>query len=116
MDETVPSTVVTSTNIDLAVIAWLDAKFHKSTSEKTRKAYTDTMNQFRALLSSQGLDLDSDPSRVAIVAQAYAGYSARGKQVAQATYNQRLAVLSSFYVYARRQGEESPLYLERNRY
>src|SRR5260370_31328721 len=97
MEETALPTIVTSTNVDLAVYAWLDAKFHKSTSEKTRKAYTDTINQFRGLLSTQGLDLTSNPSAVGLVAQAFAGYSARGRQVAPATYNQRLAVLSSFY-------------------
>lgn len=113
-DESALSPIVTSTPVDLAVYAWLDAKFHKSTSEKTRKAYTDTMNQFRGLLSSQGLTLASDPAAVALVAQAFAGSSQRGKQVAPATYNQRLSILSSFYVYAHKQGPTSPLYLEHN--
>lgn len=108
------STIVTSTSLDLAVLAWLDAKFHKSTSEKTRKAYTDTMALFRTGLHRQGLDLDSDPGQVALVAQVFASYSARGKQVKPTTYNHRLAVLSSFYAYAKRQGPTSPLYIAEN--
>lgn len=51
---------------------------------------------------------------MALVAQAYAGYSARGRQVSSATYNQRLAILSSLYAYAKKQGPQSPLYLEHN--
>lgn len=113
-DTTTLTTIVTSSMTDLAMYAWLDAKFRKSTSEKTRKAYTETITQFRALLSTQGLDLGSNPAAVALVAQAFASSSTRGKQVASATYNQRLAIISSFYVYARRQGPQSPLYLEHN--
>jgi integrase len=113
-DQTALTTIVTSTHTDLAVFAWLDAKFHLSTSEKTRHAYTETIQQFRALLRTQGLDLESDASLVSVVAQAYAGQSRRGKQIAPATYNQRLAVLSSFYAYAHKQGASSPLYLEHN--
>lgn len=113
-EKTTLSTIVTSTNVDLAVYAWLDAKFRKSSSEKTRKAYTDTITQFRAWLSTQELDLNSNPGKVALIAQAYAGYSARGKRVAPATYNQRLAVLSSFYAYIKRQGTSGILPLEHN--
>jgi integrase len=113
-EENAITTIVTSTNVDLLVYAWLDAKFYKSTSEKTRKAYIETLSQFRGLLSSQRLDLDSDPARVALVAQVYAGYSTRGRNVAPATYNQRLAILSSCYAYAKKQGPSSPLYLEHN--
>lgn len=114
MEETTLTTIVTSSAIDVLVYAWLDAKFHKSTSEKTRKAYTETIHQFRGMLSMQGLDLGSPPTRVALVAQAFAGYSARGRQVSSATYNQRLAILSSLYAYAKKQGPQSPLYLEHN--
>ncbi len=113
-EETAITSIVTSRTIDLVVYAWLDAKFHKSGSEKTRKAYTDAINQFRGLLSSQGLDLDSDPAAVSLAAQVYAGFSARDRQVAPATRNQRLAVISSFYAYAHKQGPQSPLYLEYN--
>jgi integrase len=98
--DTALSTLVTQAPLDLAVAAWLDAKCKRS--EKTRKAYTDTLNQFRAGLDGAGLDLASDPAAVSLVAQAFASYSAVGKEVAPATRNQRLAILSSFYTYARR--------------
>ncbi len=86
------STIVTGTSLDLAISAWLDAKFHKSSSEKTRHAYTETIGKFRASLQRAGLDLDSDRAQVALMAQAFAGYSARGRVVSGATYNTRLAV------------------------
>lgn len=108
------TSIVTSSPIDVAMYTWLDAKFHRSSSEKTKKAYTDTMNQFRGLLSGQGLDLGGNPAAVALIAQAFAGHSERGKQVAPSTYKQRLSVLSSFYVWAKKQGPASPLYLEHN--
>ncbi len=113
-EEATLTAIVTSSMTDLAMYAWLDAKFRKSTSEKTRKAYTETITRFRSLLSTQGLDLGSNPAAVALVAQAFASASERGKQVASATYNQRLAILSSFYAYAHKQGPQSPLYLEHN--
>jgi integrase len=96
------STLVTQAPLDLAVAAWLDAKCKRS--EKTRKAYVDTLAQFRAGLAGAGLALDSDPSAVALVAQAFASFSRRGSEVKPATRNQRLAILSSFYTYARRRG------------
>ncbi len=111
---TAPGSIHAPGPLDLLVLAWLDAKFRTSTSEKTRKAYTDAIQQFRTLLHSQGLDLDSEPGRVALLAQAFAGSSARGKQVAPATYNQRLAILSSLYRYAHKQGVSSPLFLPHN--
>lgn len=114
MEENALSPIVTSTSLDLAVMSWIAAKFRASTSERTRDTYTEILGQFRSLLVRQGLDLDSNPAAVALVAQVFASSSVRGKPVAPATHNQRLAVLSSFYRYAHKQGEESPLYLEHN--
>lgn len=91
-------------NLELAAAAWLDAKSKRSGSRKTTHAYTDTLLQFRALLQSRGLDLDDDPRAVALVAQAYAGSSTEGKAVAPATFNVRLAVLSSFYSFGIKRG------------
>jgi len=110
-DESALTTIVTSTSLDLAISAWLDVKFHKSTSMKTRKAYEDTITQFRAGLEREGLDLDSDRAQVSLLAQAFAGFSARGKQVKGATFNHRLAVLSSFYSYAKKRDlvEHNPM-------
>jgi site-specific recombinase XerD len=98
------STIVTSSQLDVTISGWLHAKFTKSGSQKTRKAYHDTITQFRTLLQQHGLDLDShtdeEQVRIAFLAQAYAAYSATGKQVTPNTLNQRLAILSSFYTYA----------------
>ena len=102
------STIVTSSEIDVLILGWLDAKARKSNSEKTFTAYRDTLQQFRAGLQREGLDLDSQEkealAKIALLAQAYAGGSLVGKQVRPATFNQRLAILSSFYSYAIRQG------------
>lgn len=78
------------------VAAWLDAKHHRSGSEKTRRAYDDTLTSFRAALAAAGLTLDGPPPLVALAAQAWAGRD----EPAPATFNQRLAILSSFYGYA----------------
>jgi site-specific recombinase XerD len=50
--------------MDLAIAAWLHAKFQRSGSAKTRTAYAATLGGFRAALAMEGLDLDSaDPRR-----------------------------------------------------
>lgn len=90
--------------IDLAIAAWLDAKSSRTGSKKTRTAYTETIRDFRAVLDDKGLDLDSEPSAIALLAQAWAAYSVNGCVVSPSTYNQRLAVVSSFYNYAKKQG------------
>lgn len=116
MEHTALTTIVTSTSLDILVLGWIDAKAHKSGSEKTRQAYSDTLNQFRAALQRQGLDLDNQSDQaittIALTAQAFSGFSAvRGRQVRPATINQRLAILSSFYEYAKRQAalEHNPI-------
>jgi integrase len=86
--------------VDLALAAWLDAKANRTGSVRTAGTYRGLMGSFRNLLLDRGLDLDADPALVALLAQAWAG---RGDP-APATHNQRLAVLSSFYTYARRRG------------
>lgn len=109
-EQTALTQIVTSTPADLLVYGWLDAKFHKSRSEKTRKAYQDTLLQFRSALQQTGLDLDMQEDQaltaIALLAQKFASWSARGRQVKEATINQRLAILSSFYEYAMRQRPE----------
>jgi integrase len=52
------------------------------------------------VLQTGRLDLDSDPRAVALAAQGWAGQGAP----APATFNQRLAILSSFYSFARKRG------------
>lgn len=162
--------------IELAIVAWLDAKSKRSNSSKTLVAYRDTLASFRDTLLTAGLDLDSpDITTLALAAQAWAGQSTAApsslkeegrenviasdseikattgrksrksaisnsvqesdrpdtsiqpyqeipqtkaqqntveNKVSPATYNQRLAILSSFYGYARRQGlltSENPI-------
>jgi site-specific recombinase XerD len=60
-----------------------------------------------------GLDLDSEPTIVATLAQGYAGQSTTGEEVSPATINQRLAILSSFYTYAQKRDvlERNPITL-----
>lgn len=101
------STIVTSTSLDVLILGWLDAKLRRSNSQRTQDAYRDMLGQFRAALQHQGLDLDSradnELAAIALIAQAFAGFSARGKQVSASTYNLRLSVVSSFYEYAIKQ-------------
>ena len=113
------STVVNSNHIDIAVTAWIDAKKRHSGSEKTRKAYEETLQSFRNLLLQADRDLDpylhlkgnateqerrQAVAEIALAAQGFAGLSVRDKQVSESTYNQRLAILSSFYAFANKRG------------
>jgi site-specific recombinase XerD len=83
--------------VDQIVHAWLDAQ---RGSARTRRAYADAVAGFRAALAAANLDLDGAPEALALAAQAWAG---RGG-VTPATYNQRLACVSSCYRYALRHG------------
>ena len=91
-------------SLALAIAAWLDSKGKRSNSAKTRRAYGDTLASFRGACQAVGLDLDDREGRVlSLVLQGWAG-AARpdGRPVTPATYNQRLAIVSSFYTFARR--------------
>ncbi|MDQ6905205.1 MAG: tyrosine-type recombinase/integrase [Chloroflexota bacterium] len=92
------STVAGHPPLDIAIAAWLDAKAKRTGSAKTATAYAATIAAFRALLRDHGLDLDGDPALVALVAQGWASHG----DPAPATFNQKLAILSSFYSYALR--------------
>lgn len=96
------STTVTSTLLQVTIAGWIH---ENSQSEKTRKAYTDTLQQFTQWVEQEGMQLDSQDEealvKIAFLAQAYADHSLRGKQIRPATHNQRLAILSSFYEYAK---------------
>lgn len=91
---------VPAAQLDQVVDAWLHAKHNRTGSERTRRAYEDTITAFRAVLHRAGQDLDSDPSLIALAAQ---GWAAHGSPSAS-TLNQRLAIISSFYVYGRKAG------------
>src|SRR5690242_10967260 len=84
--------------LDLAIAAWLDAKHGRSGSRHTAKIYSTTIADFRTVLQGAHLDLDSEPRAVALAAQSWAGLNSP----APATYNRRLAVLSSFYTFAKK--------------
>ena len=88
-------------SLDQCIDAWLKAKKGRSGSGKTETAYKDGITEFRALLSSAGRDLDADASIIGPLAEGWAQICKReGETVSPATYNQRLAILSSFYHYA----------------
>lgn len=90
--------------LELAILAWLDSKGNKSGSVRTASIYRDYLTGFRAWLQERGLDLDGDVQAIATAAQAWCGDSVKGKKVAPATFNQRRAVLSSFYAFAMKRG------------
>ncbi len=81
--------------LELTIVAWLDAKSKRSGSAKTATAYRATLQSFRSYLFAQRLDLDGPAQAVALLAQQWAGLGTP----APATYNQRLAIISSFYSY-----------------
>lgn len=81
--------------IDQIVAAWLAVKEGRSSSANTRRAYRGTLASFRDHLRDLGRDLDS-PTGV-IVAQVQE-WAAQGDP-SPATYNQRCAIVSSFYRY-----------------
>src|SRR5262245_58893164 len=91
--------------LDQVIALWLDAKTKRTRSLETERAYAGRLREFRTLLQAAGLDLDSDPRAVAVLAQGWADQRSKGAQpIANATYNQRLAILSSFYAFARKKG------------
>lgn len=104
------ATAGSSTNytVDQAITAWLDAKYKRSRSDKTRHSYEETIASFRATLHSFGLDLYDDATQIALIAQGWAGKrgdaATREGEIAQATYNHRLTVISSFFVFVRKTG------------
>ena len=108
--------------MNLAVAAWLHAKFQRSRSLKTQSTYAAILQAFRTLLQVRGLDLDAaDPRHItasvaitpeageladlvaertralALAAQAYAAQPATtrygARPVAATTANLRLAAI-----------------------
>jgi site-specific recombinase XerD len=92
--------------LDGLVSAWLHEKHAHSNSLKTARAYEDTMRGFRATLHQANTDLDGEAALVAFVAQSWTNQPRErdGRSVSNATYNQRVAILSSFYRYAIKKG------------
>ncbi len=93
--------------VEQAIEEWLyRKKISKSGSEKTQKAYRDTIVSLRETLQRGGLDLLSDPVDVARVAAVWAAQrdpkSRRTGSIADSTYNQRLAIISSWYSFVKK--------------
>jgi integrase/recombinase XerD len=89
---------VSGSPLDLAIAGWLHEKAGRSGSAETRRAYAATLARFRAALQAALLELDGPPAAVALAAQGWAGQG----DPAPASFNRRLAVLSSFYAYGLR--------------
>lgn len=99
--------------LDASIPEWLEQKrTTRSGSEKTITAYSETMHQFRAYLAQFGLDLLSNPIDIARVAPLWASTRLPPRlkndgtpnkrhegPVSNATYNNRLAILSSWYTF-----------------
>lgn len=90
--------------LDLLIQEWLLEKYRQTQSRKTRDSYHTTLSHYRAALQRQGLDLDRVDclDKLVTTARLFSTFSARGKEVAIATSNLRLSVLSSFYEFALR--------------
>lgn len=86
-----------------AIAGWLHEYQH---SERTFTEYGRTLVDFRQEVQHAGLDLDAgDEAALGLLAQAWAARPhSDGRPVANATHNRRLAIMSSFYTYARRFG------------
>lgn len=85
--------------LDQCVLAWLNAKAERTKSKNTQQNYNNVMTDFRSLLQSYGKDLDSSVDIIAPIAQ---GWSSGN--ITASTHNTRLAIISSFYEYAIKNG------------
>jgi site-specific recombinase XerD len=88
--------------LNLLIEEWLLEKYRQTRSKRTLQTYRSTLNQYRAALQQQGLDLDREDflAQLVTTARLFAAYSAQGRDIAVATSNLRLATLSSFYEFA----------------
>ena len=99
-----------SFSLNQVIAIWIQEKANRTRSAETKRAYTSRLEGFRVVLRAAGLDLDSDLQLVAVAAQGWADHTGRydgygsAIPVAPATYNQRLAILSSFYRTAIKRG------------
>lgn len=92
-------------SLETMIRTWLHAKRNHSDSAATEERYGEYLRSFRALLWQHGIDLNGDPASVATLAQGWAARTSTSTRVAAATFNLRLAALSSFYHYAIRKGQ-----------
>src|SRR5690349_21404871 len=110
VSEQTTALVLRTFNLDQVIAIWIQEKANRTRSAETERAYTSRLSEFRTALLTAGLDLDSEPQLVALAAQGWADHTDRvdandtPRAVAPATYNQRLAILSSFYHTAIKRG------------
>ena len=92
--------------LDYLILLWL----HEQASPRTRREYAATMQDFRAALTSVGLDLDAgDHNKLAQAAQVWSKRPTRmrgreGREPSSAMQARRYAIVSSFYLFAIRNG------------
>lgn len=98
----------------LAIELWLLDKYALTQSACTAATYRDILTSLHTYLLAQGLRLDQPVVKLAAHIQTWAGLrttaSKRQGSVAPATYNQRIAAVSSFYQWA----IESGMYTDKN--
>jgi integrase/recombinase XerC len=94
----------TGAALDGVIAAWLDSKLTRSNAQRTHDTYATHMASFRAALAQVGLDLASERRAVALIAQAWAKQSVRGRVLRPATIAQRLASVASFYNFVLKRG------------
>lgn len=91
-------------SIAQAITLWLLDKYALTQSTCTETTYRDILLSLRAYLQARGADLDTTTSEMASHIQTWANLRAansrRQGNVASATYNQRIAAVSSFYRWA----------------
>jgi integrase len=90
--------------IDKAIAEWLEQKRLRTGSHKTYDAYRETMQSFRLVLSRGTIDLLGNPTDIQRLAAIWANTRNEqtrrpGEDVSPSTYNQRLAILSSWYTF-----------------
>jgi len=90
--------------LDQVIAVWLHDKLGRSGSERTAATYRAGLASYRQLLHRSGLDLDSgDTVTLATLAQGWAAIPRRdGRPISASAYNQRLAIVGSFYTFARK--------------
>ncbi len=105
-------------HITQAIKVWLLSKEHETGSNRTKETYEDFITAFREQLQKAGYDLDGLPTSLnrpatkeeredalpilSLAADGWALQSQRRDSIGASTYNQRLSVLSSFYIFARK--------------
>jgi site-specific recombinase XerD len=90
------------------VDAWLFYSYPYASSESTPNIYRKILTSLRVYLRSQGLDLNSPQNQLTPQIQTWANLRTSGSkwqgEVAPATYNQRIAAINGFYIWAAQSG------------